>query len=141
MQASNNNEVIEDLKPKRRGRPKTNSLDKKEYQKEYYKKNKDSLLEQKKEYYNQHKDEILEHQKEYYSEHKDDILNYQKQYIQTLKENEPDRYNSIRERTNELSREIHKKERALFKLFLQWYEKGEMTLPDTHREIIKELII
>lgn len=124
------------------GRPKTvNITDKKEYQKQYREKNRETLTEKKKEYYSENRDKILENQKEYYTEHKDDILNYQKQYIQTLKENEPDRYNSIKERTNELSRDIHKKERVLFKLFLQWYEKGEMTLPDTHREIIKGLII
>ena len=127
MEASNNNEVIEDLKPKRRGRPKTNSLDKKEYQKEYYKKNKESLLEQKKEYYNQHKDEILEHQKE-----------YQKEYMQNLKDNNPDKFKSIREKNNEASKDYHMREQQAFRFIKSIIENGELYLNETHKETLSK---
>ncbi len=125
---------------KKRGRPKTVNVDKKEYQKKYYEAHKEALLEQKKEYRLEKKDEIKEYQKEYYQNNRESLLEKKKEYIDTLKESNPDKFKEIRDKQLEQSKEIHRKERELFKLFLQLYEKGEMNLPDTHKERINNLL-
>ena len=123
-----------ELQPaKRRGRPKTVTVDKKEYRKQYYQKNKDNLLVKHKEYNKEHKEEIKEYQKEYQKD-------YRKEYIENLKETNPEKFQELRDRQNELSKELHRRERELFKLVLQLYENGEIVVPETYKESISELL-
>ncbi len=116
---------IEVPQKRRAGRPKTVSVDKKEYQKQYYQKNRESLLEGKKEYYTEHKDEIRE---------------YQKEYVEKLKENNPEKFQELREKQKELSIELQRKERALYKLIKDLYISGLLSVDNTHKELISELI-
>lgn len=58
-------------------------MDRKEYYRLYYLKNKDKKLEQQKQYYHENKDEILERQKQYKQKHKEEKSEYNKQYLQT----------------------------------------------------------
>lgn len=116
---------VEIPRKRRVGRPKTISIDKKEYQKQYYQKNRESLLEGKKEYYVEHKDEITE---------------YQKEYIEDLKVNNPEKFHELREKQKELSNELQRKERALYKLIKELYMAGLLPVDDTHKEKISKLI-
>jgi hypothetical protein len=116
--------------PKRRGRPRTvNITDKKDYHKKYYDNNRETLLEQKKEYYLENKEQILEHQKE-----------YQKEYIEKLKINKPEKFKELRQKQKELSSEAHKKERDAYKLLKTLIKDGTITLPESYKDKILELI-
>lgn len=52
-----------------------------EYQKEYYKDNKDDILKKNKDYYEDNKDDILKYKKDYYINNKDKILEQMKEKI------------------------------------------------------------
>ncbi len=100
-----------ELQPvKRRGRPKTVMVDKKKYQKKYFQENKERLSEN------------------------------NKKYMEELKISNPEKYEEIKSSINIKSKDIHRKERELYKLFLEWYERGEMTLPETHKEHVNKLL-
>jgi hypothetical protein len=58
----------------------------KEYCKEYYEQNKDSIGEQRKEYYKDNKEHLLEYQKEYRENNKDIISEKKKEYYEQNKE-------------------------------------------------------
>ena len=119
-----NNEVEE--QPKRRGRPRTvNITDKKEYHKNYYDNNRETLTEQKKVYYLERKDKITE---------------YQKEYIEKLKTNEPEKFKELRQKQKELSSDAHKKEREAYKLLKTLIKEGIITLPESHKNKILELM-
>jgi hypothetical protein len=120
---------VEIPQKKKVGRPKTVSVDKKEYQKQYYQKHKETLLENRKDYYSENKDKILEYNKE-----------YQKDYIENLKVNNPEKYQEIRKRQNELSLEYHRKEREAYRIITSLIRDGLLNLPESHKEIILELI-
>lgn len=114
------------VQPKRRGRPKTvNITDKKEYQKKYYDNNRDKLLEKK---------------KEYYSENKEQILECQKEYTEKLKFNDPEKYKIIREKQSEAGNITHKKALCIYKIIKELTKSGALTLPESHKDIILELI-
>ena len=113
-----------ELKPKR-GRPKTVSVDKKEYQKQYYQKNKETLLENK---------------KEYYSEHKDEITEYQKEYIEDLKNNKPEKYRELRKKQKEQGNLYTKRSLELIKLIKELLEQDLIVLPDSHKDKVLELV-
>jgi hypothetical protein len=123
--------------PKRRGRPRTvNITDKKEYLKRYYDNNRETLSEQKKQYYLENKDKY----KEYRDENKDKITEYQKEYIEKLKTNEPEKFKDLRQKQKVLSSEAHKKERDAYKLLKTLIKDGIISLPESHKDKILELI-
>ncbi len=109
-----------------RGRPKTINVDKKEYNKQYREKNREKLAEKKKDYYTEHKEQLLE---------------YQKQYTDDLKENNIEKYKELRTKQKEQGNYRVKRSLQLLNLISELYEKGLLSVPDTHKEIIKGLII
>jgi len=119
---------VEIPQKKKVGRPKTVSVDKKEYQKQYYQKNKETLLENKKEYYLEHREELLEYNKE-----------YQKEYIENLKTNNPEKYKELRKRQQKQGNEYHKKEQAVYKIVRELIRQGMLEIPESHKEILLEL--
>jgi len=129
VQISLKNDEVEE-QPKRRGRPRTvNITDKKEYLKRYYDNNRETLAEQKKVYYLENKKQILKYQKE-----------YQKEYVEKLKINEPEKFKDLRQKQKVLSSEAHKKERDVYKLLTTLIKDGTISLPESHKEKILELI-
>jgi hypothetical protein len=99
------------VQPKRRGRPKTvNITDKKEYNKQYYEQNRENILEQKRE------------------------------YIGKLKINEPEKYKEGMQKFKEHGNELQKKALCIYKLIKELTKSGVLSLPESHKEIILELI-
>lgn len=115
-----------EVQPKRRGRPKTINVDKKEYQKQYREKNREVLSEKKKEYYSENKERILENQKE---------------YIENLKIDDPEKFKDLRIKQKEEGNFRVKRSLQLLNLISELYKKGLLSVPDSHKELIKELII
>ncbi len=111
--------------PKRRGRPKTVNIDKKEYNKQYREKNREKLVEKDRQYYAENKDKILENQKE---------------YIENLKINNPEKYKEGLNRYKEHGNELQKKALCIYKLIKELAKSGVLTLPESHKDIILELI-
>jgi hypothetical protein len=116
MQASNNSEVIENLKPKR-GRPKTVTVDKKEYQKQYRINNREILAEKDRQYYAENKDKILENLK-----------------------SDPIKYEERMRKFKEHGNMTHKKALCIYKIIKELTSSGVLTLPESHKDIILELI-
>jgi hypothetical protein len=125
MEPSINNEIVEEIKPKRRGRPKTVTVDKKEYRKQYYQANKNTLLQQGKEYYNEHKNEIRECQKE---------------YIEDLKINNPEKFKELREKQKEQGNLRVKRSLELLNLIKELIEQNLIVLPDSHKDTVINLV-
>jgi hypothetical protein len=59
--------------------------ERKEYDKEYYEKNKQKIKEQRKEYYQQNKEQRKEYDKKYHDANKEKIKEYQKKYYKISK--------------------------------------------------------
>lgn len=114
-----------EIEKKKRGRPKTINVDKKEYQKKYYEAHKEALLEQKKEYYEEHKDELKE---------------YQKDYIENLKENNQEKFQELKKKKQEQGNVRIKRSLELLKIVKGLLEKDLLVLPDSHKEKVLELI-
>ena len=60
-------------------------MNKKEYNKKYYKEHRNERLAHKKLYYKEHRDERLASMRQYNKEHRDEIMAYQKQWNETHK--------------------------------------------------------
>ena len=58
------------------------SMNKKEYNKKYYKEHRDEMLAHMKQYYKAHQDEELAYQKQWYETHRDEIAVYKKQWYE-----------------------------------------------------------
>ena len=110
---------------KKRGRPKTVTVDKKEYQKKYYEANRETLLENKKEYYVEHKHEIKE---------------YQKEYMENLKEVNPEKYKELRTKQQEQGNLYTKRSLELLKVIKDLIEQDLIVLPDSHKDKVLELV-
>ncbi len=114
---------VEIPQKRRVGRPKTLNIDKKEYQKQYYKKNRESLLEKNKEYYTEHKDEIRENQKE---------------YIETLKETNPNKYQEIKKKKQEQGNLYTKRSLEVMKLLKEMLQQD--LVPESYKNKVLELV-
>lgn len=64
---------------------KSNKSDNKQYQKNYYQKEKENIKQYQKEYYENRKEKIREYQKEYYEKRKEKKRKYQKEYYEKRK--------------------------------------------------------
>ena len=116
---------VEIPQKRRAGRPKTVSIDKKEYQKQYYQK---------------HRETLLENKKEYYTEHKDEIKEYQKEYMEELKVNNPEKFQELRTKQQEQGNLYTKRSLELLKVIKELLEQGLIVLPDSHKDKVLELV-
>ena len=112
-----------EIEKKKRGRPKTINVDKKEYQKKYYEAHKEALLDKAKERYNDNPEAFKERSK---------------QYMETLKETDNEKYQAIREAQSKASLDYHKREQQAFRLIRNLIEKGEITLQEEHKELLSK---
>jgi transaldolase len=112
-----------EIEKKKRGRPKTINIDKKEYQKKYYEAHKDALLDKAKERYNDNPEAFKERSK---------------QYMETLKETDNEKYQAIREVQSKASLDYHKREQQAFRLIRNLIERGEITLQEEHKELLSK---
>jgi nicotinamide riboside kinase len=108
---------------KKRGRPKTVNVDKKEYQKKYYE---------------AHKDALLDKAKDRYTENPEVFKERNKQYMETLKETDNEKYQAIREAQSLGGHDYHKRQLQAFKIIKELIETGELTLQDTHKELLNK---
>ena len=83
-------------------------MDKKEYHRLYYLKNKEKILEQQKQYYQDNKDKKLEQQKQYYQDNKDKLLEQKYQYKQEHKEEIKQYYQNNRDKILEQAKQYYK---------------------------------
>ena len=113
------------------------SMNKKEYNKKYYKEHRDEKLASVKQYNKEHRDKILTYNKQYYEEHRDEMLAYVGQYY---KEHRDEKL-----AYNKLYRETHKdKKLAYDKLY---YERNKdkkrqqaKAWQENHREQNREIV-
>jgi hypothetical protein len=110
---------------KKRGRPKTVTVDKKEYNKVRYQANKEAVLEKAKERYNENRDIFIERNKK---------------YMENLKETDIAKYEAIREAQSKGGNSLIKRQFELCKIVKELLEEGILTLPDNHKKRILELI-
>jgi len=104
--------------------------DRKEYNKEYYKENKDNIKEYYKEYYKENKDNIKEYNKEYYKENKDNIKEYNKEYYKENKDNIKEYKKEYRKERYYSDKEFRIKSllrNRLLKSMKAYTEKGKIT--------------
>lgn len=78
------------------------------YEKQWYQKNKDTILAKAKEYRTEHKDKVKEGNKEYRMIHKEKIATYKKQYCELHKEEIKEYRNAHKDERREYSRQYAK---------------------------------
>jgi len=110
-----------EIEKKKRGRPKTINVDKKEYQKKYYE---------------AHKDKV----KERYNDNPEVFKERTKQYMEKLKETDNERYKALRDMQSKGGNSLIKRQFELCKLIKELLDSGSLTIPDTHRERVLELL-
>ena len=107
------------------------SMNKKEYNKKYYKAHRDKMLAHMKQYYKAHQDEELAYQKQWYETHRDEIAVYKKQWYEQNKDKCNQRAKAWRENHIEQYREIDRKHNSKryrqfgFIPLNEWFEGSE----------------
>ena len=101
----------------------------KEYLKEYYDDNKESILGRQKEHYEKNKEAIIERQKEYYEKNKEVIAEYKKEYAINNKEVITERWKEYREKNKEAIAEYHKEYYGENKEVIAEYKKEYTKTP------------
>lgn len=93
-------------------------MDKKEYKKQWYKKNKEKVKKRVKEYYEEHKEEIKEKRKNYFKE-------YNKKYKQEHKE-EIKKYNQEnKDKFKQYKKKYREKNKVKVQQYDSWYRKNK----------------
>lgn len=110
-------------------------MDRKEYYRLYYLKNKDKVLEQQKQHYQENREKKLEQQKQYYQENKDRLLEqknqYKKEHKEQIKQYYQDNKNEIIEKQKQYYKTKFGRASNLVKAYRREdkkYNRGECTL-------------
>lgn len=120
--------------------------EKREYQKEYYRKNKDRIKERNAHRYEQNKERILAHNRKYNHEHKEQLSEYQKKWLEEHRGQERERlarqYQKDKKKRLEIQQErikndpVYKLSRNIRRLILLKFQEGGYTKKSKTADIL-----
>lgn len=120
--------------------------EKREYQKEYYRKNKDRIKERNAHRYEQNKEQILAHNRKYNHEHKEQLSEYQKKWLEEHRKQERERlarqYQKDKKKRLEIQQErtkndpVYKLSRNIRRLILLKFQEGGYTKKSKTADIL-----